>query len=73
MTEHEYTNQRAYTVDDLIVERRWRWPDDNPPPGVVRERGGKKFLDERELTDDLVRSLGGVVEERLVTEWGVVE
>jgi hypothetical protein len=73
VTEYEYTNQRPYTPDDLIVERRVRWPSDNPPPGVIRKRAGKVFLDERELTDDLVRELGGVVEERLVTEWGVVE
>lgn len=53
----------------ITRERRVIWDDNNVPPGVIRRRDGKEFLDERELTDDLVRELGGKLEFRYVTPW----
>lgn len=72
---HGWTDGRAAKFEgwDPTEEWRWVWPDDNPPPGVIRHRGGKVYLDERELTDDVVRELGGRVEYRLVGDWHVVD
>ncbi len=45
------------------------WDDLAVPPGVIRQRDGKTYLDERELTPDVVAELGGKIQHRWVTPW----